>query len=382
MTDPESLRRKIADEEARLARIEKERAEVLDRLKDLKTRPVGGSDASVPDPIPSDGLPFPSKIPSTTEEKVALFRSLFRGREDVSPKLWENAKTRRKGYAPACSNEWVRGVCEKPRVKCGKCSQRAFLPVTDQVILGHLQGRALIGGYPPRPDESCFLLAADFDGPSWKEDVAAFVSTCRRIGVMPAIERSRSGKGAHPWFFFSGPVPASAARQMGCHLITETMSHRHQLRMTSYDRLFPNQDTMPSGGFGNLIALPLQHKPRQEGNAVFVNDDFHAYADQWAYLAPLPRHSPETVQAIAEEATRTDRVIGVRLAISADEDESKPWTRPPSRKPAAVPIEGPLPTEVRAILSQRFFVGKTGLPSSLINQIKPLSAFQNTEVHH
>src|SRR3990172_5102261 len=267
MTDPESLRRKIADEEARRARIDKERAEVLDRLKDLKNRPVGGSDASVPEPIPSDGLPFPSKIPSTTEEKVALFRSLFRGREDVFPKLWENAKTRRKGYAPACSNEWVRGVCEKPRVKCGKCSQRAFLPVTDQVVLDHLQGRHVIGVYPLRPDESCFLLAADFDGPSWKEDVAAFVSTCRRIGVMPAIERSRSGKGAHAWFFFSGPVPASTARQMGCHLITETMSHRHQLRMTSYDRLFPNQDTMPSGGFGNLIALPLQHKPRQEGNA-------------------------------------------------------------------------------------------------------------------
>jgi len=381
MTDPESLRRKIADEEARLARIDKERAEVLDRLKDLKNRPVGGSDASVPEPIPSDGLPFPSKIPSTTEEKVALFRSLFRGREDVFPKLWENAKTRRKGYAPACSNEWVRGVCEKPRVKCGKCSQRAFLPVADQVILGHLQGRHVIGVYPLRPDESCFLLAADFDGPSWKEDVAAFVSTCRRIGVMPAIERSRSGKGAHAWFFFSGPVPASTARQMGCHLITETMSHRHQLRMTSYDRLFPNQDTMPSGGFGNLIALPLQHKPRQEGNAVFVNDDFHAYADQWAYLASLPRLSPETVHAIAEEATRTDRVIGVPLASSADEDESKPWTRPPSRKPAAVPIEGPLPTEVRAILSQRLFVGKTGLPSSLINRIKQLAAFQNPEFY-
>src|SRR4030066_122497 len=175
MTDPESLRRKIADEEARLARIEKERAEVLDRLKDLKTRPVGGSDASVPEPIPSDGLPFPSKIPSTTEEKVALFRSLFRGREDVFPKLWENAKTRRKGYAPACSNEWVRGVCEKPRVKCGKCSQRAFLPVTDQVVLDHLQGRHVIGVYPLLPDETCFFLAADFDGPSWQEAGAAFV---------------------------------------------------------------------------------------------------------------------------------------------------------------------------------------------------------------
>lgn len=130
--------------------------------------------------------------------------------------------------------------------------------------------------------------------------------------------------------------------------------------MASYDRLFPNQDTMPAGGFGNLIALPLQQNPRKEGDTVFVDDNFDAYADQWAYLASLPRLSTETVHAIAEDATRTDRVIGVPLAISADEDESKPWTRSPSRKPAAVPIEGPLPSEVRAVLSQRLFVEKGG----------------------
>ncbi len=156
--------------------------------------------------------------------------------------------------------------------------------------------------------------------------------------------------------------------EMGCHLLTETMSYRHQLGMASYDRLFPNQDTMPAGGFGNLIALPLQQNPRKEGNTVFVDDNFDAYADQWAYLASLPRLSPETVHAIAEEATRTDRVIGVPLPISADEDESKPWTRPPSRKSVAIPIEGPLPAEVRAVLSRRLFVEKMGLPSLLINR--------------
>jgi superfamily II DNA or RNA helicase len=184
--------------------------------------------------------------------------------------LWENPKTGRKGYSPVCSNEWVRGICQKPRVKCGKCSHRAFLPVTDQVVLDHLQGRHVIGVYPLLPDEGCRLLAADFDGASWQEDVTAFVATCQRIGVPPAIERSRSGKGAHAWFFFSGPVAASVARQMGCHLLTETMSYRHQFGMASYDRLFPNQDTMPAGGFGNLIALPLQQNPRKEGNTVFV----------------------------------------------------------------------------------------------------------------
>src|SRR3990170_1189265 len=382
MSDLESLRKKIAEEEARLARIEKERTEALTKLQELKDRlAVEDSAPTLPKPIPPEGLPFPSKIPSTAEEKVALFRSLFRGREDIFPRLWEKPKTGRKGYSPVCSNEWVQGICQKPRVKCGKCSHRAFLPVTDQVILDHLQGRHVIGVYPLLPDETCFFLAADFDGPSWQEDVAAFAATCRRIGVPPAIERSRSGKGAHAWFFFSGPVIASVARQMGCYLLTETMSSRHQLSMSSYDRLFPNQDTVPSGGFGNLIALPLQHKPRKEGNTVFVDDHFEPYSDQWNYLATIPRLSPETVQAIADEARRIDRVIGVPLAISADEDESKPWTRPPSRKPAAFPIKRPLPAEVRAVLSQRLFVEKAGLPSPLLNRIKRLAAFQNPEFY-
>jgi hypothetical protein len=168
---------------------------------------------------------------------------------------------------------------------------------------------------------------------------------------------------------------------MGCYLLTETMSSRHQLAMSSYDRLFPNQDTMPSGGFGNLIALPLQHKPRKEGITVFVDERFEPHPDQWVYLAALPRISPETVQAISDEATRIDRVIGVPLAISGDESDTKPWTRPPSRKSAALPIAGPVPTEVRAVLCQRLFVEKAGLSSPLIDRIRRLAAFQNPEFY-
>ncbi len=266
MADNESVRQAIAEEEARLARIEKDREETLARLQELKGRLTEDFSApTFPEPIPFDSLALQFKVPSSSAEKVALFRNLFRGREDVFPRLWEKTKTGRKGYSPVCSNEWVGGVCRKPRVKCGRCSHRAFLPVTDQVVLDHLQGRHVIGVYPLLPDETCFFLAADFDGPSWQEDVTAFVATCQRIGVPPAIERSRSGKGAHAWFFFSGPVAASVARQMGCHLLTETMSRRHQLGMASYDRLFPNQDTMPAGGFGNLIALPHHQQDQTAG---------------------------------------------------------------------------------------------------------------------
>jgi hypothetical protein len=188
-----------------------------------------------------------------------------------------NSKTGKAGYAPACANKFVRGVCELPKVKCGECSNQAFLPAGDSAILDHLRGRHVMGVYPLLQDETCWFLAADFDKSSWQEDVGAFRETCRAMGVPCAIERSRSGNGAHAWFFFSSPVAASLARKMGCYLLTETMARRHELRMDSDDRLFPNQDTMPRGGFGNLIALPLQHEARKQGNTLFVDEGFQPW---------------------------------------------------------------------------------------------------------
>jgi len=172
-------------------------------------------------------------------------------------------------------------------VKCGECPNQDFLPVTADTVLDHLQGRHVIGVYPMLKDETCSLLAADFDKSCWRDDVFAFTETCRRIGVSYTIQRSRSGNGAHVWFFFSNPIAAATARKMGSYLITETMAQRHQLSMASYDRLFPNQDTLPNSGFGNLIALPLQYHPRQEGNTVFLDDSLEPFPDQWGFLASL-----------------------------------------------------------------------------------------------
>jgi hypothetical protein len=236
------------------------------------------------------------------QEKLQIFRSLFRGREDVFPVLWISAKTGNKGYSPACSNEWVKGVCGKPTVRCTDCPQQAFIPVADQTILDHLQGRHVMGVYPLLRDETCWFLAVDFDKEHWREDVLAFTETCRGANLPFAVERSRSGNGAHVWFFFSTPVLATAARKMGSFLITETMSRRHELSMASYDRLFPNQDTLPSGGFGNLIALPLQHQSRQEGNTLFLDDDLEPIADQWAFLSSLPRISPASAELLVRQA--------------------------------------------------------------------------------
>lgn len=223
--EPRSIRDAIAHEESRLLRIEEELREAQARLASLKTALAiqGNSPQGVPARKASPSTP------ATATEKVALFRSRFRGRADIYPRFWTNAKTGRKGYAPACANEWVRGVCEKPRVRCGACPNQAFLSVDDQVILDHLQGRHVVGIYPLLTDETCWFLAVDFDKGCWTDDVTAFLETCRLTGFPGAVERSRSGNGAHVWFFFSAPVAAAAARKMGCYLITETMTRRHQL---------------------------------------------------------------------------------------------------------------------------------------------------------
>jgi superfamily II DNA or RNA helicase len=240
-----------------------------------------------------------------------------------------------------------------------------------------------MGVYSLLANETCWFLAVDFDKSTWSEDVSAFAETCRRVGVPVAVERSRSGNGAHVWFFFSAPVSAGAARKMGCYLITETMSRRHQLSMDSYDRLFPSQDTMPRGGFGNLIALPLQHEPRLQGNSVFIDEQLKPYPgdEQWVYLASLARIDPAVVELIAHEASRQGSVIGVRLAETFDEQDTTPWTRLPSGRSRPVATTEPLPRTVHSVLAQKLFVEKAGLPSPLLNQMKRLAAFQNPEFY-
>jgi hypothetical protein len=163
----------------------------------------------------------PDQSPSAVKDKIALFRSLFRGREDVYPRRFESRRTGRAGYAPACGNEWVRGICEKPRIKCAECPNRRFLPVADEVIRWHLSGQDrsgadfVMGVYPMLLDETCFFLAADFDKATWRDDAAAFLETCRQLNVPAALERSRSGNGGHVWLFFDQAMPAALARQLG-----------------------------------------------------------------------------------------------------------------------------------------------------------------------
>jgi len=362
-----------------LARIDAQRIAAKARIAALRSELA----AHEPAPRPLAPVPLMGLAPGTPADKVKLFRQLFRGRQDVYPTRFVSKKTGKPGYAPACSNKFVPGVCELPTVKCGDCTRQAFKPVDDAAVIAHLKGQHVMGVYPMQDDETCWFLAVDFDKSAWMDDVRAFVQTSRRLGLPVAIERSRSGNGAHVWFFFATPVAAATARKMGCHVITETMASRHELGMDSYDRLFPSQDTMPRGGFGNLIALPLQHGPRQEGKSVFLDDDLAAFPDeeQWAHLASIKRIDALTVEQIASDASRTGSVVGVRVADVADDEDAAPWTRLPSGKSRSPRFTGPLPNRVSAVLAQRLFVAKAGLPSPVLNQIKRIAAFQNPEFY-
>ena len=312
---------------------------------------------------------------SPAGEKIALFRSLFRGREDVFPKRWENSRTGKTGYALACGNEWKPRLCGKPRVKCGACPNQAFLPMTDEVITGHLRGRHTIGVYPMLADGTCWFLAADFDKKTWRQDVNTFLDACRSRQVPAAVERSRSGNGGHVWIFFAEPVPASLARRLGALLLTEAMECNPDIGFRSYDRFFPSQDTLPEGGFGNLIALPLQGRPREHGNSLFLDDDFEPLADQWAFLSSLRRLSLAEATAVADEASRQGRVMGLRLPV--DDDDEEPWSALPSRRRPPPKITGSLPERIDVVLGDQIYILRAGLPPSLVNRLIRLAAFQN-----
>ena len=323
---------------------------------------------------------------SPVGEKIARFRSLFRGRDDVYARRFENARSGKTGYSPACGNEWMRGVCDKPRVKCSDCPNPCWLGVTDEAIHWHLAGRDaddkpfVMGLYPMLRDETCFFLALDFDGEGWRDDMAAFALACRERGLPAAIERSRSGNGGHAWFFFEEAIPANLARKLGSHLLTETMESRPELGLGSYDRLFPNQDTLPRGGFGNLIALPLQKSARVQGNSAFLDEQLEPHADQWKFLGQIKKIPLQQFATLIAEAERRNRVIGVRVA--PDEDFAlTPWQAPPSRRAKDPPISGPMPGAIEAVLADQIYIPKEELPPALRNRIVRLAAFQNPEFY-
>lgn len=316
----------------------------------------------------------PTNISNRSEsaEKIRLFMSLFKGRDDVYAKRWDSKKKGTAGYSPVCLNEWKSGVCGKPKVACSACVNKSYAPFDESVIENHLLGNMVAGIYPMFRDETCWFLAIDFDDGDWQKDISTLQDVCMTFGIPVVVERSRSGNGGHAWFFFEVPISATLARKFGTSLLTHATNERHEITYKSYDRFFPNQDTMPKGGLGNLIALPLQKEARLAGNSVFVDRNFEPYPDQWAFLGTIQKLSEDGVLALT-----TQLYPGSELGVvKQDEDEGqKPW-----EAHRVVELQrSDFPLEVEIVKANMLYIQKNGISQRALNRLKRLAVFKNPE---
>jgi superfamily II DNA or RNA helicase len=359
--------------ENRLTALEKDRSILLKELKGLRAQ------RDEQKPVVLLGRPALMKPPKSNEEKADLFLTLFRGREDIYPKRWENNKTNRSGYSPVCENEWVNPICQKPTIKCSDCSHQKFSPLNSSAVGAHLRGTATIGTYAIRADDTCSFLACDFDESSWQADLLAFCETAKSLGIDITMERSRSGNGGHAWIFFADPVPARLARSLGTLIIAKCSERNIRLSLESYDRFFPTQDFLPRGGFGNLIALPLQKIPRESGNSCFIDESFEVIADQWAHLSSirrlckyevdlllkeyLPKSNFKRPDAFEDVAWLTDNEILDKTSIAQEYDRS---------------LED---KDVEITFGPMLSIPVEGLPTKVVARLKKTSSFANPEFY-
>ena len=320
------------------------------------------------------------------ERRIQLFMKLFCARKDFYAERWES-KDGRKGYSPACRNRWL-PTCPKKRqkgIKCHECSQHDWIPFTSETAYLHLtgqdaRGKAFVAGtYALLENSTCKFLVFDFDdhdGSSchWQEEASLLRKICRLQRIDTALERSRSGNGAHVWIFFDQPVPAKIARKFGAALLAKSAEKIHQKDFNTFDRMMPSQDEMPAGGMGNLIALPLQGIPRKQGNSVFVDDEWNVLPDQWEYLSQREPLSLEFVETKIKEWDWNG------LPVSPDGDideEGKPWEKKPSLVLEKQDVLEPL----QVTLADCLYIPKKAVKPRTMNRIRKMAVFSNPQFY-
>jgi len=311
--------------------------------------------------------------PKLPEEKIKLFHRLFICRTSVFPKLWINQNKNTKGYSPACNNEWAKGICNKPKIKCANCNYQNFIPLNEKVIDNHLRGKQTVGTYAIDVDDSCKFIACDFDGKDWEIAVMNYQKAATEIGIKVAVEKSRSGNGAHAWVFFSERIQARIARQLGTLILSKAQENCHIIKFSSFDRFFPNQDLLPKGGFGNLIALPLQKSRRNLGNSIFVDKNLNIIEDQWQYLANIHLISDFNIRNIISKYS-ADLFSDSDEEVAAKTDENIL-----NNKKEKIPDISGQKIEIRK--GAQIIIPTKSIPSRLITRLKRLATFPNREFY-
>lgn len=358
---------------ARLALLDADRARLIAEIERAQaTQPVAQAQ------VTKLGASRRLSPPQTSEEKIALFLDLFRCRQSVFPRRWENRKTGKQGYSPACMNEWKNGVCEKPKVKCAECKFQSFRPLDEAAAEAHLKGRETIGTYAIREDDSTVFISCDFDGKGWQKDIAAYQLSARALGIEVSIERSRSGNGGHAWIFFSEPVSAREARLLGTFILSKSEEERPEIGSSTYDRFFPNQDSLPKGGFGNLIALPLQREPRERGNSAFLDENFRPFEDQWAHLGSVRRLSAQDLREILRLHVYSKKNnIPSSTAIADFSQEADEAVVNASVEQGQLLLG----ISIDVTLSSQIEIPIQALPAKIITQLKRTASFANPEFY-
>lgn len=319
---------------------------------------------------------------SPARDKLELFRSLFTGRKDVYAHGYRR-KDGGIGYTPACANEWKAGICPKAahqRVRCAECTNRVFPELRDAAIIAHFKGnddrfRDVLGQFVLDRDCNTKVLVIDFDKADWKEATNAVRLVAKRRGINAAVERSRSGNGAHIWFFFLEPISAKTAREFGSCLITEAAARNKTITFEAFDRMLPAQDTIPDGGFGNLIALPFQGKAQREGNSLFVDEQFEPFPDQWLYLSQVQLIPRSTVQNLIE--TTGDNPHGLATVTVAN--KTKRYAQKPRKRPPLTSRD--FPSSLPVTQADMLYIPEKSLSPAAQMEIRGLATFANPEFY-
>lgn len=282
---------------------------------------------------------YPHSVGLSSHE-LQLFRSLFRGRDDVFARYWHSTKGGKSGYTPA------------------KFHTGAYAPLKDEIVLSHLRGDAFIGIYPLLSDNTTWFLAVDFDGEQWATEAGRLLDVVTKHAIPFALERSKSGKGGHVWFFFEKPIPAWKARLWGKYLLTEAGI----TRQSTFDRMFPSQDEHTGKHFGNLIALPLSGTHVSQGNSCFVQRDGTVAKDQWAYLASVARITEQSIDHLIAGIPRSEG------------DEGDPTTEKVFDCVPTITTQ-----QATLVLESEIFIPSSGLPDILMKFLRKKLVFPNPE---